>query len=100
VYNNFIVKPILKFSNNVTYKSIDRGLVELLGPQGLATTFSTLAKNISLLQSGIIYNYAFIIFIGATGLLIILNNINILPLDLILILFSFIIYTNLIKVKA
>lgn len=76
IYNHLIVKPILYFSNTITYKLIDRGLIELIGPSGLIKSLSSLTLNMSVLQSGIIYNYAFIIFISTTAFLSILKNLN------------------------
>lgn len=96
IYNHLIVKPLLKFSNTITYKMLDRGLIELIGPQGIINTLSKATTNISNIQSGIIYNYAFIIFISTTSLLIILNEINTIQLDVLLILLVFI---SLLKTK-
>ena len=86
IYN--LVNNILY--NNVTYKILDRGLIEFVGPQGLILTLTKLTKNISTLQSGIIYNYAFIIFISTTLLLLILNYQNYLNFELLIILIIFI----------
>lgn len=89
IYNNYIVKPLLLFANTTTYKLLDRGLVELIGPQGIILTLSKATIKISNMQSGIIYNYAFIIFISTTSILILLNIINQIPLQLFLILIIF-----------
>jgi len=93
------VKPLLMFSNSITYKVIDRGLIELIGPTGITQTLSNVTKNISNLQSGVIYNYAFVIFISATGLIILLNQINELSFDIILILplFAYLLFNKKIK---
>ena len=90
IYNHLIVKPILVFSNQVTYKTLDRGLIELVGPQGISLTLSKLTRTVSLLQSGVIYNYAFIIFISTTAILTILEMINLVSFDVLLILPIFI----------
>ena len=90
IYNSLIVKPVLNFSNTTTYKIIDRGLVELIGPQGIIITLGKVTTNLSNIQSGIIYNYAFVIFIGTTSILTILSVINVVPFDIIIILPIFI----------
>lgn len=74
IYNSLIVKKILQFSNNAMYKTLDRGLIELIGPQGLSLCLSQITINLSKLQSGVIYNYAFIIFVSTTILITILSH--------------------------
>ena len=48
---------------------MDKGVIELLGPYGIAATMRTLSKRVSTLQSGLIYHYAFIMLIGLTVLI-------------------------------
>lgn len=96
VYNILIIKPILIFSNSITYKVLDRGLVELIGPQGITSNLSKGTMNLSSLQSGVIYNYAFIIFISATSILTILSTIETINFEILLILPVFI---YLLKIK-
>ena len=86
VYNKLIVKPLLDFSNNTTYKVLDRGLIEFIGPQGISLTLNKMATNFSSLQSGIIYNYAFVIFIGTTAIILILSYIKTVSFDILLLL--------------
>lgn len=69
IYNHFIVKPTLSFGYQVSFKTLDRGIIEILGPHGLATTISRLSRKISQLQTGLIYHYAFIMIIGITLLI-------------------------------
>lgn len=66
VYNEFIVKKLLSFGYLVSFKLFDRGLIELFGPFGLSMLVSNITKKVSKLQTGFIYHYAFILFIGAT----------------------------------
>ena len=65
-------------------------MVELIGPQGITITLGKVTTNLSNIQSGIIYNYAFVIFIGTTSILTILSVINVVPFDIIIILPIFI----------
>ena len=60
--NELIVSPLLKTGYSITYKLIDKGVVELFGPSGLSKSALNLSKQISLLQSGKINQYAFLIF--------------------------------------
>ena len=66
VYNSFIAKPLLVFGHNVSYKILDRGLIEFIGPYGLSLLISRWALLLSRVQSGSVCNYAFIIFVFAT----------------------------------
>nr|YP_009861058.1 NADH dehydrogenase subunit 5 [Jaagichlorella hainangensis]QKJ84914.1 NADH dehydrogenase subunit 5 [Jaagichlorella hainangensis] len=66
VYNDFLTQRLLNFGYTVSFKSIDKGVLEILGPNGITTTFSKFSHTISKLQSGFIYHYAFITIIGLT----------------------------------
>ena len=66
VYNNYIGRPLFNAGHTITYKVLDRGYIELLGPLGVSKGVSELTRRASLLQSGWIYNYAFTIFSFAT----------------------------------
>lgn len=61
IYYAFITKPLLRFGYNVSFKIIDRGYIELIGPLGLVRFFNKFTKIINNLQSGMIYHYIFII---------------------------------------
>ena len=64
--NHLVVKGIFKFGYLVSYRIIDRGLLEILGPSGLSTLLRYLSQRLSRLQSGVIFNYAliFIVFVA------------------------------------
>ncbi len=67
IYNAYIVKPILYAGHDITYKALDRGIIEQLGPTGIASGIKSLTINLSnKVQSGEIYNYALTIFVFAT----------------------------------
>lgn len=77
VYNEFIVKNLLSFGYHVSFKTFDRGLIEIIGPTGLAQVVKNMARSFSTIQSGMIYHYAFIFFIGVVGLMtIVLFNLD------------------------
>ena len=77
IYNYYIVKPLMFWGHNISYKVLDRGLIEYVGPQGIILVLRRLGKWISSLQSGYVYNYAFAIFIGTTIYLLLISNIEI-----------------------
>ena len=49
-----------------SFKTLDRGIVEIFGPYGLTLLIGSLSKEIGRLQSGFIYHYAFVMLIGVT----------------------------------
>ena len=69
IYNELIAQTFFKFGYSVSYKLVDRGIFEILGPHGLATTISKKAVNLYGLQTGYLYHYTFIILMGSTFLL-------------------------------
>ena len=87
IYNQYIGKPCMKFGHDVTYKVLDRGLIEYLGPTGVTKLLVNLTKFNSQLQSGMVYNYAFLLFLSTT-LLLMSNSINI-ELLILLPIFSY-----------
>lgn len=94
VQNEFIGKNVMSFGYNVSYKIIDRGIVEVLGPLGITTTVKDLSKRASIFQTGYIYNYAFIMLVSITLLLffIVSWNNSLIALDLrVLLLFLLIV---------
>ena len=66
VYNSFIISPSLWFGYEVSFKTLDKGVFELIGPLGIGTTFRKLATQISAIQSGFVYHYALVMLIGLT----------------------------------
>jgi len=73
VYNEYIGQNLLSFGYHISYKTIDRGLIEIFGPMGLSTLVLNKANLMRSLQTGFIYHYAFFILIG-TGALIAISQ--------------------------
>jgi proton-translocating NADH-quinone oxidoreductase chain L len=69
IYYEFLNQSALKIGYNYSYKMIDKGLIEMFGPYGLVTIFSFLNQQIVLLQTGYIYQYSLLIFIGSIFLI-------------------------------
>jgi NADH-ubiquinone oxidoreductase chain 5 len=59
IYNYYLVQFILNFGYNITFKLLDRGVIELLGPTGLVRSFSSLNVFLKKMQSGFVFNYIF-----------------------------------------
>jgi NADH-ubiquinone oxidoreductase chain 5 len=57
MYNTFVAQKILDFSYSFTYKTIDRGLLEKIGPSGIVFCLFSLSENIKKLQTGLIFDY-------------------------------------------
>ena len=73
VYNDWIGKPGLSFGYNVSFKSIDKGVLEILGPFGITAGVQKLVAQTREVQSGLIYHYAFVMLLGLTFLLTFLS---------------------------
>ena len=80
VYNDYISQVALLFGYNISFKTLDKGSFEILGPSGIALTVSNLTKYFTKLQSGMIYHYAVVMLIGLTALITIGSLWNILEI--------------------
>lgn len=66
MYNEYIGQFFFTISYTVTYKIIDRGIIEVFGPMGLSSIISKKASYISKLQTGYLYHYTFLMLTGLT----------------------------------
>ena len=66
VYNDFLAQKALDFGYLVSFKRLDKGCFEIIGPYGITLLFSKITRQISRLQSGMIYHYAVMMLIGLT----------------------------------
>nr|YP_010322608.1 NADH dehydrogenase subunit 5 [Acrophytum claviger]UKP87170.1 NADH dehydrogenase subunit 5 [Acrophytum claviger] len=64
IANYYIGSTIWKFGHIVSYRTIDRGILEILGPTGIARFMVERTKELSSLQSGLLFNYALMILVG------------------------------------
>jgi NADH:ubiquinone oxidoreductase subunit 5 (subunit L)/multisubunit Na+/H+ antiporter MnhA subunit len=87
VYNEWLVQGLLKMGYTVSYKALDRGAAEMVGPQGIRELVSSFSLLLSGLQSGYLYHYAFVMVLGLLAFLSIPSWASLLDLDLLL-LFS------------
>jgi NADH-ubiquinone oxidoreductase chain 5 len=64
IYNRLINYNVLRFSYNTTFKVIDKGILEIIGPFGFWETLLFTAGQFRRFQRGLVFNYAiFILFI-------------------------------------
>jgi len=70
IYGEIITQRFLVLGYNSTYKMIDRGVIEILGPKGLSLFVQNNSKIFSSFQTGYIYHYSFLILIGACFLIL------------------------------
>lgn len=66
VYNEFIVVPVLNFGYRTSFKLLDRNVIEFFGPFGISSKIAQISQNVSLVQSGLVYHYAFLMLVGVT----------------------------------
>lgn len=103
--NELIGSSLLRMGYTTTYKAIDKGLIELLGPSGISNIALIISKQVSELESGKINQYAFLMFICLTLLISISLILPIiapytdLQLSFILILYIIINNASLNKIK-
>ena len=69
VYNEYISQFFFTISYTITYKVIDRGVIEVFGPMGLSSIITKKASYISKLQTGYLYHYTFLILTSLTVIL-------------------------------
>jgi len=97
IYNQFISQKVLYLSYVLSYKDLDRGIIEVLGPSGIVSGIKSFNVNFKELQSGNIFHYLFIFLFS---ILIFLFFIIILPetnkslLFMLIIFFCFYIFFN------
>lgn len=71
VYNKYFVAKGLELGYTIS-KFLDRGIIEMVGPYGIANTMNNTAKNISSLDTGIITTYALYIVLALLTLLFVI----------------------------
>lgn len=68
VYNS-LGRLFLTFGYSVTFKTLDKGTWEILGPWGISQLLSKIAVETKKLETGMIYHYAVVMLIGLTLLM-------------------------------
>jgi proton-translocating NADH-quinone oxidoreductase chain L len=66
IYNEYFGQFFFKFGYSISYKFIDRGIFEILGPTGLSNLSLKVGNNLYKMQTGNIYHYTLVILVGIT----------------------------------
>jgi NADH-ubiquinone oxidoreductase chain 5 len=69
IYNEYLGQFFFKFGYSISYKFIDRGIFEILGPTGLSLVSLNIASNLHKMQTRYLYHYTLVILIGVASLL-------------------------------
>ena len=64
MYNQFIGQTALYYSYEFSYKDMDRGLIESIGPSGLIDMIKNTSTSIQGIQTGNIFHYLLIFFLA------------------------------------
>ena len=63
IYNEWVSQKALWFGYVISYKTIDKGVLEYFGPAGLTHLGRNLSKFSTSLQTGLIFSYAFLVLL-------------------------------------
>jgi NADH-ubiquinone oxidoreductase chain 5 len=74
LYNDIIGSFTLMLAYNITFKIIDRGIIEILGPVGISSTISSSLSKLFLFHSGHLYHYSLIFLFSLFFLLLAIPN--------------------------
>ena len=66
IYNECFGQFFFKFGYSISYKFVDRGVFEILGPTGLSMLALKIGSYLHRMQTGFIYHYTLSILIGIT----------------------------------
>jgi len=66
IYNEFIAQNIFKMGFNISYKLIDKGIIEVFGPKGISNLIVKNSIGLLKLQTNNIYHYALMMLLGMT----------------------------------
>lgn len=76
IYNGFFVNGILWFGYEVTFKLLDRGAFELVGPTGLIRFINKYSLKVSKLQSGFLDQYIFVFTLWTVVFVFVLSTLS------------------------
>jgi NADH-ubiquinone oxidoreductase chain 5 len=69
IYNEYLGQFFFNFSFSVSYKTVDRGIIEILGPTGLNHYITKMSIGLHSMQTKYIYHYLFTMLAGVSLLL-------------------------------
>lgn len=84
LYNNIFVFSLLRSFYTLTFKLIDRGLIEFFGPLSIVRLVNKVSALLSHIQTGLLYNYIFVVLLGIILFIMITTTLffNVLNLNL------------------
>nr|AMN87282.1 NADH dehydrogenase subunit 5 [Pyropia endiviifolia] len=91
LFNYLIVSSLMKFGYIVSFKNINRGFIELLGPYGISRTITNWSIQTIKIQTGQVTHYTFFVVLGLGFLLLFVPLLSLsgLPSDIRLLTFCF-----------
>jgi len=66
IYNNCLGQVFFKFGYSISYKFVDRGIFEIIGPTGLSSIVLNIGSKLQKMQTGFIYHGTLSVLIGFT----------------------------------
>ena len=69
LYNEQLGQSLFNFSYVTSYKVVDRGIFEILGPHGITLVLFKLSSTVNKIQTSHIYHYTFVFVVGFTQIL-------------------------------
>jgi len=63
-YNDVLASPFMQFGYNVSFKNIDKGVLELTGPVSIPSTVKEMSRFVSSFHTGFIYHVAFVVLLA------------------------------------
>lgn len=74
IYNTYIGDVLYKFGHWISYKILDKGIIEYVGPYGLSRKITSGSIRSSKIQSGVVYNYGLLMIIFVVVYLQVIDN--------------------------
>jgi len=84
IYNRLIVEPIMSFGYHITFKLMDKGMLESFGPTAISNWLSGQQANLSRIESGFVYHYSLTLLVGLTVFLALASGF--VPLEALLLI--------------
>lgn len=66
IYNHYFVHKLLNTGYEFTFKNLDRGYIEYIGPYGLSIFFYKISDLTTKMHTGYVYNYSFLVIFYLT----------------------------------
>jgi NADH-ubiquinone oxidoreductase chain 5 len=91
LYNQVVAQSVVAFGYGTTFKLIDKGVIEMLGPFGAAYVVQETSRRASVFQTGYLYHYTFVILMGSASVLLLSSSLLVVDpcMALLLIVYYF-----------